>query len=218
MAAASAHRLRLAASAVDPHVASFVQELGAAGYVADTVHQKRRIATTFVAWLGDRRVSVLAAEEGHVAAFLHRAGRRRRARRAHERAAVRGFLHHLSGTPAAMGRRHLPDPVPLALASQYVDFLLGERGLSARSADIYGPYVEAFLQSPQGAGGDGFHPHLLEAQAVRDYLLDRTRGRSSAYAKLVATCLRARMQKLGLDWRVFRSSPGGVDGGIPASG
>lgn len=197
MAATSAQRSSLATSEADPRVASFVHELSAAGYVADTIHQKQRIAATFVAWLGDQRVSVAAAADGHAAAFLHRAGRRSRARRANERAAVRGFLRHLSGTPTAIVQRGLPGPVPLAIASQYVDYLLGERGLTARSADIYLPYVEAFLQS-QGPGEDGFRPHLLDAQAVRDYLLGRARGRSSAYARLVATCLRSFLRFLFL--------------------
>ncbi len=76
----------------------------------------------------------------------------------------------------------------LKLTAIVEDYLRSERGLTERSVEIYMPYVEAFLSSQAAANGR-FRPRSLDAQAVRDHLLARTRGRSTAYAKLVATSL-----------------------------
>jgi len=80
---------------------------------------------------------------------------------------------------------------------RYAEYLRAERGLRARSVEVYLPYVAAFLKS-QGTAEGGFHPRSLDAQRVRDYLLDGTRGRSSAYAKLVAASLRSFLRFLFL--------------------
>lgn len=178
-----------APSAPDPHVESFVRDLHAAGYVPSTILQKQRIATTFAAWLGSERVSVAAVDDAHAAAFLDRAGKRSRSRHAHERAAVRGFLRHLRGLPGPTPRRPERDP-SAAIVMRYAEHLRAERGLSARSVEVYLPYVDAFLKS-QGTAEGCFDPRSLDAQGVRDYLLDRTRGRSSGYAKLVAASMRS---------------------------
>jgi integrase/recombinase XerD len=57
--------------------------------------------------------------------------------------------------------------------------------------------VKAFVTSQDGGEGC-FRPCQLDAQAVRAYLLDRTCGRSSAYARLVATSLRSFLRFLFL--------------------
>lgn len=187
MSEESAHRSR---PAPDPYVESFVRDLRAAGYVRDTVLEKQRIAETLVAWLGGKHVTVDAVDEACAAVFLRRRGKRSRSRRANERAAVRGFLRHLRGLPGPTPRRTQARPSALAIAQRYADYLRNERGLTERSVEIYLPYVEAFLKS-QGTAEGRFRSRDLDAQAVRNYLLDRTRGRSSAYARLVATSLRS---------------------------
>lgn len=197
MHAPSARPSSLAASGSDPHVESFVHGLRAAGYVGATIQEKQRVATAFVAWLRHEQVPAARIEAVHATAFLHRPGWRSRARRANEGAAVRGFLRHLGGRPGAIPRRTQEGPAPLNIASHYADYLRGQRGLRPRSIEIYLPYVQAFLASQDSREG-GFCPDLLDAHAVRDYLLARTRGRSSAYARLVATSLRSFLRFLFL--------------------
>lgn len=186
-----------APSSIDPHLESFIRSLRVAGYARGTIRGKQRIAMSFVAWLGDKRVSVAAVDETNATAFLGRTGKRSQSRRANERAAVRGYLRHLRGMPGPTSRRPKNGPSPAAMARRYAEYLRSGRGLTERSIEIYMPYVEAFLNS-QGAANGQFRPRTLNAQIVRDYLLNRTRGRSSAYAKLVATSLRSLLRFLFL--------------------
>ena len=192
MSEESAHRSR---PAPDPHVESFVRDLRATGYVRDTILEKHRIAETFVAWLVGKHVTVDAVDEACAAVFLRRRGKRSRSRLANERAAVRGFLRHLRGLagPTPRGTQARPS----AIAQRYADHLRNERGLTERSVQIYLPYVETFLKSQDTAEGR-FRSRDLDAQAVRNYLLDRVRGRSSTYARLVATSLRSFLRFLFL--------------------
>lgn len=197
MSEESARRSRPTASATDPQVESFVRDLRAAGYVPTTILEKQRIATTFVAWLCSQHMPLVRLSEADTTAFLARTGKRSRSRRVNERAGVRGFLRHLRGLPVLTPRGTQRIPSPIHIVSRYADYLRNERGLSTRSVEIYLPYVDAFLKS-QGGEEAGFQPPSLDAQAVRAYLLDRTRGRSSAYAKLVATSLRSFLRFLFL--------------------
>ena len=186
---------RSTAPATDRQVASFVRDLRAAGYVHTTILAKQRIAATFVAWLRSQHVPLEDLSEADATAFLTRTGKRSRSRRVNERAGVRGFVRHFRGLPVLTPRGTQLTPSPIL--SRYADYLHNERGLSERSVEIYLPYVDAFLKS-HGGEEAGLQPPSIDAQAVRAYLLSRTRGRSSAYAKLVATSLRSFMRFLFL--------------------
>jgi site-specific recombinase XerD len=77
--------------------------------------------------------------------------------------------------------------------------LRNERGLTARSIEVYAPRVREFLSAWEAALGSLSLPGL-NAQLVRDFLLDRSRGRdhSSESVRLSATALRSLLHFLFL--------------------
>jgi site-specific recombinase XerD len=91
-------------------------------------------------------------------------------------------------------QRVLPPPTPI---KQYADHLRNERGLTERSIEIYLPHVDAFLRSQESRVGSS-RSRALDAQGVRDFLLERVHNRSTAYARLAAASLRSFLRFLFL--------------------
>jgi len=80
---------------LETHVESFLGQFRASGYAARTLRNKRRIATSFVRWTRRKQLAVQDLNESHVAAFVKRSPRRRKARVALELSVLRPFLVHL---------------------------------------------------------------------------------------------------------------------------
>jgi len=179
---------------LDPHVESFVSGLRAAGYAEKTLWDKRRVFGAFTEWMRREQVPIIDANEAHVAAFLRRLKRHR----AVERRALRGFLDHLRkkvGVAApSPSTAHSPADV---LAGRYVDYLRNDRGLTERSIQVYLPFVRDYLAARVTTAGSA-SPAALDAQGVRQFLLDRIRDRSSEYSRLLATALRSLLHFLFL--------------------
>jgi integrase/recombinase XerD len=175
----------------DTQVESFLMHLRAAGYAERTLRNKRSIASAFARWTRRKQVAVEDIDESHLSTFVARYPRKRKARVRFELAILRLFLEYLrleAGVPTP-ARRIESSPAG-DLHCRYVDYLRNERGLAENSIRVYSPYIDDFLTQQVDRSGSP-SPGGLDAQAVQDFLLDRVRGRSSEWSRLLATALRS---------------------------
>lgn len=174
----------------DPRIESFVERLSMFGYARDSLRRRRLIASTFVLWARRRSLTVDECNESHLTAFLRRSEPRSRDRVRDERATVRLFLRNARGQD---GVHHTPlrfDPAPAAdLERQYLDYLRKERGLAQNSILVYMPYVRVFLSALGSRKGSA--PTELNAQRIQKFILERLRGRSSEWSRLLTVALRS---------------------------
>lgn len=175
---------------LDVYLESFVRKLHTAGYALRTIRKKRCVVVSFFRWLRQEQVSVVDVNESHEVAFLERTPGISKDRLALERAAVRGFLQHLCAIVGAVDTSDGVMSEANAFEESYEDYLRNERGLSERSVQVYRPFVKAFLGALLEATGS-VAPTAVGAQLIRGFLLKRVRGRSGAYARLVAVAVRS---------------------------
>lgn len=183
------------ADSLDVHLTEFLATLAAAGYAANTGHDKRRLLVPFIRWVRDASSTVGDLDESCVRAFLARPSRRRFSHGDPEGVALHQFLEHLRLVGAAPP--HCPSvPLPAdVLIQRYLGHLGSDRGLCARSIEVYSPFVRAFVVAqrlPERIDS-------LDASAVRSYVLDRNRSRSISSLKLITVALRSFLRFLFLD-------------------
>lgn len=127
--------------------------------------------------------------DSHVAAFVARSPRKRKARMKFELAVMRLFFDYLR-LAAGLSR-----PAP-ALASaahsllrRYEDYLRRDRGLAENSLHVYVPFIRGFLSAQTTQSG--IATDAFDTLTIRNFLLSQTRNRSDEYARLLATALRS---------------------------
>ena len=76
------------------------------------------------------------------------------------------------------------------LVNRYVSYLRDVRGLAENSVLVYTPYVRDLLAN-QVAKKGAVSVRAFDASAIRDFLLDHSRGRSGEYVRLLAIALRS---------------------------
>jgi integrase/recombinase XerD len=180
---------------LDGHLAEFLARLVTAGYVETTQRAKRRLLVPFIRWVREARVAVGDLDEAALSRFLGRASRQRPKRGDMEHATVHQFLEHLRGVGVAPPcRSSMPSP-PEVLVRRYLDHLRGDRGLCARSIEVYSPFVRAFVVAQR------LPERLLalDASTVRGYLLDCSRNRSVSFVRLLTAALRSFLRFLFVD-------------------
>src|SRR5207245_1163390 len=133
-----------AASNVDVHVAEFLLVAAKAGYAETTRQEKRRTVVSFIRWTQEAGIPIKKFDEASIAAFLTRRSRPRCTYRDTARRALHQFLEHLRIAGVVPQRRLASSPTEL-LVRQYLDHLSTDRGLCARSTEVYAPYVRAFV-------------------------------------------------------------------------
>lgn len=145
-------------------IASFLDELGAAGYVPHGRAHRRSILLAFARWTRDKRLAVADLGEVQLARFLKRRSRGPETRKK-ERATIRRFFAHLRR------RGLLPPPIsptsPVEdLAERHIAYLRRDRGLAENSILIYAPCARAFLahRVSQGMRTCGRSPALVASQ------------------------------------------------------
>jgi integrase/recombinase XerD len=181
----------------DAQVASFVNQLRVSGYAERTIRKRRSVATAFARWAKRKKLALADLDESQVTKFLGRSHRPSKHRIALERASVRLFLRHLR--PDA----ERPDPPAQATSpladelARYVSYLRTERGLAENSILVYSPFIKNFLTDRVARNG-ALSLRTLDGSAVKDFLLDRLRGRSSEWSRLLATALRSFLRFLFL--------------------
>jgi site-specific recombinase XerD len=179
----------------DVYLAEFLAKLVAAGYAEKTQQAKRRLIVPFIRWALDARIAVADLDEAWVGAFLARPSRRRCKHGDPERAAVHQFLEHLRDVGVTPPCRSMKPSPAEVLIRRYVGHLRCDRGLCARSIEVYSPFVRVFVgaqQLPERFAA-------LDASVVRRYLLDRSQNRSASFVKLLTAALRSFLRFLFLD-------------------
>ena len=164
------------------YLTEFIAALAQAGYAEKTRRDKQRLVAPFIGWLREEGLAIRDLDEACVDAFLACPSRLR-----HEHGtALHQFVEHLRSVEAVPPRRVEPSPAEL-LARKHVEHLRDKQGLSPYSAAVYSPFVRAFVVAqrlPEDVAA-------LDALAVRRYVLDQSRDRSSSSVRLLAAALRS---------------------------
>jgi integrase/recombinase XerD len=147
----------------------------------------------------NRGISVAELQESDALAFVARSTRRARDRVHLERSTARHFVRLLrgdAGKPGGWVRRSI-GPVS-AIERRYVDHLRRERGLADRSVSVYARYVRSFVA---WLATEGRRPLLsgVTTAGIREFLLEKTRGRSGEYARLLTVAIRSLLRFLCVD-------------------
>jgi integrase/recombinase XerD len=104
------------------------------------------------------------------------------------------FLEHLRIAGVVRPRLSAFSPAEL-LIRQYLDHLSNDRGVCARTIEVYAPFVRAFVMAqrlPKRIAS-------LDALTIRRYVLDRSRSRSVPFVKLLTAALRSFLRFAFLD-------------------
>jgi len=195
-----------------PYLEAFADGLDEAGYSRGTILTLLRTATHLGLWVDREGISIRALDDGSIERFgLHlrrcacpgpRPPRRRRREIA---ARAKRFLEHLR--EAGVVR---PAPIPEVadkhpVRASFEAWMRVHRGAAPATLRIYGRVVTDAL----GALGDD--PKALNARALRDFVLDRSRQHGRSKAKQVMSAMRAFMKFLV----ATGSCRSGLDGAIP---
>jgi len=128
--------------------------------------------------------------DGHIAAFVARSPRNRKAHVKVEGAMLRLWFEYLRGY-AGLQRPLSQHCVSAAetLLQNYKDYLRKDRGLTANSVLVYGPFIRDFLAAQTTQ--TGVSPELFDTLMIRNFIVEHTTDRSSEYARLLCTALRS---------------------------
>jgi site-specific recombinase XerD len=178
-------------SLLDDHIEPFLKHLRAAGYAEGTLRKKRTVAKAFARWARRKQIAGNDLNDGHIAAFVARSPRNRKAHVKFELAVMRLLFEYLRGY-AGLQRPALQNDVSAAdaLLRNYKDYLRKDRGLTENSLLVYVPFIRDFLAAQTTQTG-GVPPKSFDALIIRNFILEHTLDRSSEYARLLCTALRS---------------------------
>lgn len=182
----------VAADVLDAQLTGFLAVLRTMGYTPTTQHSKRWLVRRFVRWVRRAGLAVGDLDEACVGRFLE--SRRSRPRKM-ERATLRQFIEHLRAMGVAPPRSASEPSSAEVLLRRYGEHLRSDRGLCVRSVEVYAPFASAFIE----AHGLPERVVSLDARAVRDHLVDRSRDRTGSFVKLLAAALRSFLRFLFFD-------------------
>jgi integrase/recombinase XerD len=170
---------------LERHVRVFLLTFATAGYAKETRGDKRRAIMPFARWVLRRRIAVADLDEACVDVFLSGPSRCRRSRY-QAPATLHQFVEYLRSVGAVAPHQSARSPAEV-IVRRYLDHLRDHHGLCSRSLEVYSPFVRAFVLAqrlPESCA-------LLDAVAVRSYLLDHSRNRSFSVTRLLAAALRS---------------------------
>jgi integrase/recombinase XerD len=189
---------------LDDRIEPFLKQLRDAGYAERTLRKKRTVTRAFARWLKRKRIVMADLNDGHVATFVARLPRRRKAHVKFELAVLRLFFGYLRA------ERGLPCPAPQertsvadGLLRSYEDYLRQDRGLAENSVHVYVPFIRDLLASQFDSTGC-ITPQSFDALSIRDFVLGQTGNRSAEYVRLLATALRSFFRFLFLSGQIPR--------------
>jgi integrase/recombinase XerD len=176
---------------LDDEIEPFLEQLRAARYADETVHQKRAIAQEFAQWTQQSPISARNPGWNSTAEFIARLPQRAKTRVVLERATVRQFLEFL------YTRGRLQRPLAKTAESgldgyvrRYEDYLRKDRGLAENSLNVYLPFIRNFLGTQTFQAGC-LSQDAFETLNIRNFLISQTKDRSGEYTRLLATSLRS---------------------------
>ena len=123
------------------HLNTFMSVVSDLGYSPATIKTQLTLLKGFTRWAEENHIVASNIDEGITDRFLIESDRKGAVRRGDNRTLHR-FLDHLRREGAIPYPKPTLNDSPLAhLKSQYEDYLLRERGLSAGSGPRYWPYI-----------------------------------------------------------------------------
>ncbi len=176
---------------LESHIEPFLRHLRDAGYAERTLRKKRTVARAFARWTRRKQIALTNLNDGHVAAFVARSPRRRKAHVKFELAAMQLVFGYLRGH-AGLQRPPSQDNASAAdaLLQNYNDYLRKDRGLTENSVLVYVPFVRDFLTAQTTQAGC-LSPESFDALMIRSFILEHTLNRSGEYTRLLCTALRS---------------------------
>ena len=181
---------------INHHVESFVESLLEARYADHSVRRRRGIAESFVRWASEKKIAVWDWNESHVKSFLRTGSSKGCYNK--KRGTLRRFLQHLRAQGVVAHDHALDSRSPShEIEQRYSAYLRKERGLAERSIAIYLLSVRDLLSACVD-DSQSVRIESITARSVCDFLLDRVRGRSTEYARLLAASLRSFLRFLFL--------------------
>ena len=181
---------QIVSEAIESHAESFIAGLEAEGYARGSLSTKRTALRRFLLWQR-RRPPGSEPDESGVARFLSRSFRLGPKHRCLASTTLFGFLEYLRRHGViATSSPDTSETISSALERRYRDYLSGDKGLAELSLRVYLPLVADLLDYLKRRKG-GIQLRRLDVGVLRAFLLDRTRGRSSAFVRLLATSLRS---------------------------
>ena len=131
---------------LDDRIGPFLQQLRDAGYAERTLRKKRTVTRAFARWVKWKRIAAVDLNDDHVAAFVARWPRRRKAHVKFELAILRLFFRYLRAEatipcPPTQERTSAAGD----LLRRYEEYLRQERGLAENSVHVYVPFIRDFL-------------------------------------------------------------------------
>lgn len=188
---------------------AFAVWLASEGYAPSTARQKLHLAADLSRWLASRKLAAEDLDDDQVAAFhAAREPQRRRLGDAASGSQLLDLLRARGRVPTPHCDRDCSDPLE-RIAQIYERFLLDERGVKPRTAQLQLPKVRRFLS--ERFGGQSITLASLSAQDANQFILreEQHLGRSSA--KQAATILRSFLRHL----HQRGSTPTDLSGAIP---
>lgn len=171
----------------DTHIACFLKDLDVAGYAKRTCRKKHSVAKAFARWMQGGQIALQELNESHVTAFVIE---KPKPRAKFESAVLSLLLKYLRREAKVPSSPMLPAALPFEdLSRAYVNYLRKDCGLAENSILVYAPFVRDFLEHVAKTGSASVK--AIDAHAIRNFLLDRTRDRSGQYARLLAAALRS---------------------------
>ena len=189
---------------LDDVIEPFLEQLRDAGYAERTLRKKRTVTKAFARWVERKPIAMADLNDGHVAAFVARSPRKRKAHVKFELAVLRLFFRYLrteAGLPCPPPHEHTS--IADGLLRSYEEYLRQDRGLAENSVHAYVPFIRDFLASqftPIGGGS----PQAFDALTIRDFVLGQTGNRSAEYVRLLTIALRSFFRFLFLSGQIPR--------------
>ncbi|KKC01556.1 integrase [Mycobacterium nebraskense] len=184
---------------LEPHIAGFAEELVRRGYTQSSAGQHVCFLAHLDRWMSAEGIGLGQLSASVIDQYL---AQRRAAGYVEYRSliALRPLLDFLA--PLGVLPVEEPDPPePVEeLLGRYHDYLVGERGLTARTARGYVDFVRPFVATR--AHGDVLDLAGITAAEVTGFVLSACPGRSVGSAKLVVCALRSLLRWLHLSGQV----------------
>ena len=188
---------------LDKQIEPFLKHLCAAGYAERTLRKKRTVVRAFARWTSRKQIVLNDLNDGHIAAFVARSPRRRKAHVKFELAAMRLFFGYLRGRVGLQWPSRADVSAADTFLQNYKDYLRKDRGLTENSVLVYVPFVRDFLATETTQAGC-VSPESFDALIIQSFILEHTLDRSSEYTRLLCTALRSFFRFLVLCGQTLR--------------